>query len=121
MGQINSKRSWEVLLLIKTKHYQSMSSFEEFKDFISDIIERKHGYTNRLVVFLKEMILERDHICRDILQPLIHKSSKINDYTLDDALSRATDLVSNVVYIYIYIYIYIWFVYFTSNQNDCQH
>ena len=75
-----------------------MSTLEEFEDFISVKIERKAGYKNRLIVFLKERILERDNICREILQPLTHKSSKINEHTLDDSLSRATDMVSNVVH-----------------------
>ena len=79
-----------------------MSSLRDFEDFIRDKVEKDKWTHKQVSAFLQGnhpgqrgfsvRSVERFCSCKGI-----HKSPRIDDVKLDEAVSRATDMVSNAV------------------------
>ena len=83
----------------------NMSSLGDFEEFIRDKVEKERWTHKQVSVFLERnhpgqrglsaRSVERFCSCKGI-----HKTPRIDDQKLDEAVSRATDMVSNIVFFY---------------------
>ena len=77
-----------------------MSSLEDFEGFIRDKIEKERWIHKQISVLLLGNYPGQRGFSVHSVQRFctikgIHKTPRIDDHSLDDAVSRATDMVSN--------------------------